>query len=431
MGWDGLDCFRAMMLGWQTTTFSDEELRVIHLRPEGSSIKSQYHGWARHGKALHFAGAHPVWLLASAMYHLLDCPYVLSGLCMIIGYLEELLKGSQQYGGQEFRRFLRACHKQELARILRLQCVRGLKIFLADTVSRLIWRLGVKKRETGSHIPVLCYHRVLPEFVETADRIYTVLPEQFEAQMAFLAAEGFVSLSLPHYAEIARALRPPPRRSVLITFDDGYADNYRIAWPIAKKYRIKLNLFLCTSLIGEDQPVVMTKHGYVLLKNRRMEGPDRTDVWEHIERYPELWRPLNWQELAEMKGAGVHFGFHSHFHRNLAHLPSGDLAADLAGGLEMFERRWGYRPKFFAIPYGWYDAYTPETITVLRQLNLEIILGTHFGRARLPCRQPVLPRLPIYQSDDLATFQRKLFGAYDWLGPLHLIQHKMLDSQGK
>jgi poly-beta-1,6-N-acetyl-D-glucosamine synthase len=125
IGWDGLDCFAAMMLGWQTTTFPDEELRVFHLRPEGSSIKSQYHRWATHGKILHFAGAHPVWLLASAMYHMLDRPYVLSGFCMIIGYLEERLKGSQQYGGQEFRRFLRAWHKQELARKLRQKWMPG------------------------------------------------------------------------------------------------------------------------------------------------------------------------------------------------------------------------------------------------------------------------------------------------------------------
>jgi peptidoglycan/xylan/chitin deacetylase (PgdA/CDA1 family) len=307
----------------------------------------------------------------------------------------------------------------------------GLKIFLFGAVSRLVWRLGLTKRDTGNSIPVLCYHRVLPEFVETGAPIYTILPEQFEAHMAFLTASGFVSLSLPEYAGIARGFRPAPRRAVLITFDDGYADNYGIAWTIAKKHRITLNLFLCMGLIGENHPVVMTKHGYVLLKNRRMPGPDRPDVWEHIQKFPELWRPLNWQELGEMKDAGVHFGFHSHSHRNLALLPPKDLAADLAGSLEMFERRWGYRPRFFALPYGWYDDYTPETKTILRQLNLEFIFGTHRGLARLPCRQSVLPRLGICQSDDLASFQRKLFGAYDWLGLLSLIKHKMLRAQGK
>jgi biofilm PGA synthesis N-glycosyltransferase PgaC len=121
IGWDGLDCVKAIMLGWHTETYEDEGLEVLTLRPENSSIKNIYYGWARYGKTLHFAGAHPVWLLASAMYHMLDRPYVLSGICIIIGYIEEQLKGSQQYGGQEFRRFLRAWHKQELARMLRLK----------------------------------------------------------------------------------------------------------------------------------------------------------------------------------------------------------------------------------------------------------------------------------------------------------------------
>jgi peptidoglycan/xylan/chitin deacetylase (PgdA/CDA1 family) len=302
---------------------------------------------------------------------------------------------------------------------------RDLKIFLIDAVSRLVWYSGLTKRDVGNSVPVLCYHRVLPEFVETGAPIYTIGPEQFEAQMAFLAGEGFVSLSLPEYAEIARGLRPAPRRAVLITFDDGYADNYGMAWPIAKKYRITLNLFLCTGLIGENHPVVMTKHGYVLLKNRMMARMVRPDVWAHIQKFPELWRPLNWQELGEMRDAGVHFGFHGHSHRNLALLPAGDLAADLAVGLEMFERSWGYRPQSFAIPYGSSDSYTSETVSVLRQFNLECIFGTHPGRAWLPCHQPVLPRLGIYQSDDLATFQRKLFGAYDWLDPIRLMKRRV------
>lgn len=301
---------------------------------------------------------------------------------------------------------------------------RGLKIFLADAASRLVWHLSLKKRDTGDCIPVLCYHRVLPDFLETVHPIYTILPEQFEAQMAFLAAEGFVSLSLPEYAEIARGLSPAPRRSVLITFDDGYADNYRISWTIAKKYRFNLNLFICTSLIGENHPVIMTKDGYVILKHGAKMVQSRPDVLDDIRKSPELWRPLNWQELEEMQAAGVHFGFHSHSHRNLALQPPAEIAADIANGMELFERRLGHRPRFFALPYGWYDAYTRATISTLRQLNLEFIFGTHLGRARLPGAPSVLPRLSIHQSDDLATFQRKLAGAYDWLEPLRRIRYE-------
>ncbi len=121
LGWDAIDVFNAMMLGWETKSFEEEELRVLHLRPTGSSIKNILHGHVRNGKTLYFTGALPIWLLASATYHMTDRPFVLGSLCMLMGYLRELWKGSPQYGDQEFRRFLGTWRKQKLVRILRLQ----------------------------------------------------------------------------------------------------------------------------------------------------------------------------------------------------------------------------------------------------------------------------------------------------------------------
>jgi poly-beta-1,6-N-acetyl-D-glucosamine synthase len=120
-GWDGIASFQAMMLGWQTQTFPDAELRVIHLRPEGSSNKNRYIRWARHGETLHFIGAHPVWLLASSLYHSLEHPYGLSGLCMVIGYLAAAVKGLEQYGDQDFRRSLRNWQVKKLTSLLGLR----------------------------------------------------------------------------------------------------------------------------------------------------------------------------------------------------------------------------------------------------------------------------------------------------------------------
>jgi poly-beta-1,6-N-acetyl-D-glucosamine synthase len=120
-GWDGIDCFRAMMCGWETKTFPDQELRSIHLRPEGSSIKSQYHGWARHGRALHFLGAHPVWVIGSAVYHLMDRPYLLGGFCQILGYFAALANRGKQYDAPGFKQYVQDWQMKELARILRLR----------------------------------------------------------------------------------------------------------------------------------------------------------------------------------------------------------------------------------------------------------------------------------------------------------------------
>jgi peptidoglycan/xylan/chitin deacetylase (PgdA/CDA1 family) len=130
-----------------------------------------------------------------------------------------------------------------------------------------------------------------------------------------------------------------------------------------------------------------------------------------------------------MRDAGVEIAFHSHTQRNLASLPLQELTNDLSAGLFIFERELGCRPKFLALPYGGYDTATPAVLSTLRGFDLEFILATHVGRALLPGDQLLFPRLLVYQQDNLATFQHKLFGGYDWLRPLtRLIHLTRLDS---
>lgn len=119
-GWDGIDCYKAMMLGWETITFEDEDLRVLHVRPGGSSVISIYHGWANHGRALHFMGADPVWVLASAFHHLASPPYILGGLFLLIGFLEACLKRARRYEDRALREHVRVLQRQKLAEFLKL-----------------------------------------------------------------------------------------------------------------------------------------------------------------------------------------------------------------------------------------------------------------------------------------------------------------------
>ncbi len=302
---------------------------------------------------------------------------------------------------------------------------RSIKIRLADAVTKLTWRLAKNRANLESRVPVLCYHRVLPDYIEGDDPIYSVLPEQFESQMAFLAEAGFISLSLQEYAETARGARRPAKRSVLITFDDGYADNYKIAWPIAKKYKVKINLFLCTSYINQVNPLAMTNDGYQIVTDCTPWLEGYNTLQEHMMRFPHLWRPLNWAEIREMHESGVQMGFHSHGHRNLVLLSPEELATDIATGLSILQQELGYRPGCFALPYGWHDSYNSEIISILKNFGMHTIIACHLGMFQTPATQPVYPRLAIYQEDDLRAFQRKLLGAYDWLARLQRWEHRV------
>ena len=309
--------------------------------------------------------------------------------------------------------------------------LRTIKIGLSRGITWFSWLLLQRQSASVSHIPVLCYHRVLPDLVEEENPVYSLLPEQFESQLAFLAREGFSFLSLQELADLVREGRPPENRSVMITFDDGYADNHAIAWPLARRYHAKLNLFICTGIIGATDPVIMRKDGYLAALGPILEVEDRAAVRSHMRNFPKLWRSLTWQELREMQASGVSLGFHGHHHRLLARPSPAELTADISAGLAVFEKELGYRPKFFALPYGWSDSYNREVIRALQKFDFDFIFTTHLGRVRLPFNRSTCPRIVIWQQDDLATFQRKLYGAYDWLEKMRRLTYSLERMVGK
>ena len=85
--WDGIDCHRCRMLGWEAASYSDPGLRIVHLRQMGLSHKSVYHGRVRWGRGQFFMGTRPLYLLGIAPYRTAERPWVLGGLCILWGYL--------------------------------------------------------------------------------------------------------------------------------------------------------------------------------------------------------------------------------------------------------------------------------------------------------------------------------------------------------
>lgn len=216
--------------------------------------------------------------------------------------------------------------------------MRVFKLALARAAGAATWRMHAQHCTTASRIPVLCYHRVLPELVEGRNPVYSVTPAQFTEHMMWLAERSFRSLTLKEYAEIAAGMSAIPERAILITFDDGFADNYKIAYPIASRHGMNINVFVCTGLI-EEEAVAIYPH------------VDR-QVRQHRDRYPALWRPLTWTEVRHMLESGIGIGFHSHFHRNMGRLSAEDVHADVRRGLMLFKTHLGMLPEAFAFPKG-------------------------------------------------------------------------------
>lgn len=105
--WDGIDCHRCRMLGWIARSWDDPELRVVHLRPVGSSEKGILTGRVRHGRGQHYMGTGFAYMTASSLYRMLRPPLVIGGLAMWWGYVSSLARRAPRYEEPGFRRFLR------------------------------------------------------------------------------------------------------------------------------------------------------------------------------------------------------------------------------------------------------------------------------------------------------------------------------------
>jgi hypothetical protein len=112
--WDGIDCHRSRMFGWNVESVDSESLRFLHLRPMGSSQKGILAGRVRNGFGQYFMGTSPVFLLASAVYRLPKHPPVTGSLAMLWGYLSSAMKRVPRYDDLEFRRFLRTYQLKSL-----------------------------------------------------------------------------------------------------------------------------------------------------------------------------------------------------------------------------------------------------------------------------------------------------------------------------
>ncbi|HEY5560995.1 MAG TPA: polysaccharide deacetylase family protein [Clostridiaceae bacterium] len=141
-------------------------------------------------------------------------------------------------------------------------------------------------------IPVLMYHHIAPN---TNNDGTCVSPEKFREDMRFLKDNGYYTLNLNELYNFYYTNTPLPEKAVAITFDDGYEDNYSVAYPILKEYGLKATIFMITGKI--DQPSYLTTKQLILLDK------DGIDIQAHTITHPQFLMKESYErQLQEMKG---------------------------------------------------------------------------------------------------------------------------------
>lgn len=95
----------------------------------------------------------------------------------------------------------------------------------------------------AQYVPILMYHSINDTPVGSPE--LSVTAKSFDDQMKYLASNGYTAINLDDISECAEFKKP-----IVITFDDGYEDNYSCAYPILKKYHLKATIFMVSKYIG-------------------------------------------------------------------------------------------------------------------------------------------------------------------------------------
>ena len=163
------------------------------------------------------------------------------------------------------------------------------------STSSVLFPIYVFKRMAFSakSIPILNYHRISPHTVESVN------PEFFEQQIGWLKKENYRFISLKEYFSEKDENYFWKQKNVLLTFDDGYEDNYLYDYPVLKRYKATCTIFLATYYV--DNECIMPWHEFQPNSN-------------------EYFRMLSWGQIEEMSEFGIEFGSHTVSHPDLTSL---------------------------------------------------------------------------------------------------------------
>jgi peptidoglycan/xylan/chitin deacetylase (PgdA/CDA1 family) len=243
---------------------------------------------------------------------------------------------------------------------------------------------------TTPRIVTLCYHSVHP-----FSGIRSATPAMFERQIEWLQ-DNCEIVPYSAIAELATS-RPGGRPHVAITFDDGYEDNHRYAFPILESHGILATIFVTTGLADQDSNVV---EGF-----SRSWGASADDV-----------RGLSWAQISEMHSAGFDVGAHTRSHPILAGMRASEAREEIHSSKAAIEDHLGEAVKLFAYPFGKPRQHTSRnTRAIVAELGFESAAAILYRGVRQGEDPMSIPRFPITR-DTMEVFSGKVHGRLDAIG---------------
>jgi len=220
-------------------------------------------------------------------------------------------------------------------------------------------------------IPILMYHyiRVNPNHKDKIGFSLSVTPSDFAKQMDYLREHGFNAISLDELYLTLLGKQNLPKRPIIITFDDGYADLYQNAYPILQDHNFKAVSFVITGLVG---------------------APNY----------------LTWEQIVQMSSQNIiSFQSHTITHSALTSLDNISIAKELRDSKNVLQRYTAQTVNWLAYPFG---SFNQRVANLASQAGYIGALSTYNGLIQNTNRIFTIPRVRINGGEDLASFASKL-----------------------
>lgn len=222
------------------------------------------------------------------------------------------------------------------------------------------------------YVSVLMYHSISNNNV-----FFTVQPIIFARQMKFLKEEGYNVISLAEMINVLNSDKPLPKKTIILTFDDGYEDNHFNAWPILKKYGFPATVFVAPKWQGE------------YLKNSQ-----KTSL-----------KIMNWAQMREMRTNLIDFQPHGFTHEKLDKLSLDEIRTEIRESKRTIEEQLEKKCCFFSYPHG---RYNQKIIQILKENNFKAGFTVNHGFIKKKDNLFTLSRNSINSTVSFIQFKSKL-----------------------
>lgn len=318
-----------------------------------------------------------------------------------------------------------------------------LREVLGMGLSPLVRGAKLVKNRVSPPVVILLYHRVTT--LASDPQLLAVSPFHFRAHMQYLKDNFTVARLEDDWSRIDKP-------AVVVTFDDGYADNALEALPILEELQVPATFFVSTSLIGTEREFWWDEVERLLLCDRSFpesfdlyedgkarrwktaDAPDRLRMYQELlpllrEALPETrdeylerlrcWtgagpqgrashRVLSGDQLRRLAGSQlVTLGAHTRSHSSLSTLPAPRQREEILGSKLWLEEFLGQEVKVFSYPFGGRKDYTAETVAICREAGFTRTCSNFPGQWRAETDLQQMPR-HLVRNWDLPTFKSEL-----------------------